>query len=136
METYKLDFIQFVIDRLPKMMSDDVSLWIACQLALESNYGRSELAINCHNISGMQHPLTRLSMSTNANSRGFAVYYQLEDCIEDYLLWLSWCRASKSELTEVPLFASLIATKNYCPEKDYITKINKLYQQFKTLKNE
>lgn len=134
METYKLDFIEFVVQRLPKMMSDDVALWIACQFALESNYGRSELAINCHNISGMKHPLTRLSMSTNANSRGFAVYYQLEDCIEDYLLWLAWHRPYKSELTEVPRFASLISTKNYCPEKDYITKINKLYQQFKTLK--
>lgn len=134
MEIYKLDFIDFVVQRLPKMMSDDVALWIACQFALESNYGRSELAINCHNISGMKHPLKRLSMSTAANSRGFAIYYQLEDCIEDYLLWLAWHKTLKSELTEVPKFASFLATMNYCPEKDYITKINKLYQQFKTLK--
>ena len=68
----------------------DVRFFIACQFALESDFGNSSLAKNEFNYCGMKKAYFRPSLRQLDNLKGFAHYDSLQHCIIDYCLWLYW----------------------------------------------
>lgn len=112
-------------------VSDDVAFFIACQFALESNWGTSPLAINYSNYCGMRCPLVRPTLALNYEDAPigvFARYGGLYDCVEDYMLCISFHKPMRKELEDVNLFSSFL--KFYCPEKSYIKSVYSIYNQF------
>lgn len=113
--------------------SQDICDYIACQFALESNFGESNLAVKYNNHSGMRQPLSRPTCSSGS-SFGWAAYADLTHCVVDYLFCLLANRLSSAGFKSLPNFKVFIA-KFYCPETTYIERINNIYQQFKNFQN-
>lgn len=115
-------------------LSSDVRLFIACQFALESDFGRSHIASRCSNFCGMKVPSIRLSTATNKGLidavGDFANYNSLADCVLDYCLWLSYNRISVDAQVNVNCFKDFLVEKKYCPLSDYISRIEAIYNQF------
>lgn len=114
----------------------DVCVFIACQFALESNFGSSKLALENFNHCGMKNPMVRISSAVHAGDADFhwANYSNYQLCCMDYLLCIQYHRPLSVDYDTPVHFARFIA-KFYCPEKDYIDKIFKIYNQFKSLEN-
>lgn len=108
---------------------EPIADWIGCQFALESNFGDSRIAKTKNNLCGMKVPLLR--PSTNIGFDGFAQYPSKYFCEIDYVLWLAYNRFSGHDLTNLEHFTAHLKAKKYCPDSDYIERINNLYQQFK-----
>lgn len=110
----------------------EVCDFIACQFSLESYFGESDLACVNNNFCGMRNPLVRISSALHAGDCNFhwAQYVSLQTCVIDYLLCLQYHRPSSIDYDSVAHFSRFIS-KFYCPERDYIDKINLIYQQFK-----
>lgn len=118
------------ISLLISSVSESVSLFIACQFALESNYGTSQLATKYNNITGMRKPLVRPSTcEVDLDSNGFAVYSCKMYCIIDYFLCICYHRPLSEDFEDVKKYARFVK-KFYCPEKDYIDKIMSIYNKF------
>lgn len=113
-----------------------LSVWIGCQFALESNYGNSNLAKVNNNYCGMKNPLVRISTALHAGDPLFhwAVYDNLDDCITDYVLCIQYHKPISVDYDTIDHYSRFIS-KFYCPEVDYIDKINKIYSQFISYKN-
>lgn len=108
--------------------SIDVTNFIACQFALESNFGNSRLAIHYNNHCGMKAPFTR--PTTNYESDSFAHFKDVESCVIDYCYWLCYNRVTQYQLQNLDLFISRLDELGYCPDDDYISKIEDIYIQF------
>lgn len=124
----KYDYITLVIIRLPSLMNTYLKELIACQFALESNFGNSNLAQLKNNHSGMK--LAKLRLSTrNPESIDdvFARYDSMKDCIVDYVLWLQY-QGFRQDST-VESWKALM--KIYCPEPDYLTRIDRILDNYK-----
>lgn len=118
------------IEEVFPTLPHDVITFIACQFALESSFGTSRLAKECHNHCGMKAPLVRPSTALNRGvSVVFADYPNKYFCIVDYFLCLSYHQPLAKQLENLDLFKHFI--KFYCPEKDYVNKIINLFNQFK-----
>lgn len=102
--------------------------FIACQFALESDFGRSNLARNYFNFCGMKVPSKRHFLGFGAD--GFACYSNLGNCICDYVSWLLYNRPSSEQLSTVASFSAFLEKVGYCPEKDYVEKIWKIYNSY------
>lgn len=115
----------------------EVCDFVACQFALESNFGISTLARNNNNYFGMKNPLVRISTAVHAGDSNYhwAQYNGLSACVIDYLLCLQYHRPLSTNYDTIEHFSKFLI-KFYCPERDYIDKINLIYQQFKSYKNE
>lgn len=136
MDYQNIRFIQKIIGLLkPYSFGEDVKVFIACQFALESSFGRSKLAITHHNYCGMKTPLIRISTAENAGKRSesdnWARYFDIAACVCDYVLCLQYYKPHFNEVADLDSFKSLIRGK-YCPDKDYLDKINSIYQLFKS----
>lgn len=131
-ESEKLEFIDKVVSALssylPQAM-DDVKYWIACQFALESNFGQSLLARNKHNYCGMCIPKSRISLNS-AVSGNFAKYDCFLECVLDYCYWLAWNKFTYLDLFNLDLFTRKLIAKGYCPESDYVDRVYTLYNSF------
>lgn len=115
--------------------NDDVSIWFASLFALESNYGNSLLAKEHNNLCSMKCPKVRISVCSNFGSDDiWATYVSHTICVLDFVLWLQYQRPLRKELESPELLYSYF--RKYCPEKDYISKINRIYQQFKSCYHE
>lgn len=112
--------------------SREVALFISCQFALESDFGRSRLAQESNNYCGMKSPILRPSFNLNP-ARTFASFESLDFCVQDYLNWLCWNKCSIAKLQDIRSFRQFLRDKKYCPETDYIDNINYLYSQFTNL---
>lgn len=114
----------------------EVADFIGCQFALESSYGESSLAHSNNNYCGMRNPLVRISCALHAGNGQYhwAQYVDLFACVMDYLLCLQYHLPTSDNYDNINRFSNFIK-KFYCPEKDYIDRINKIYQQFKTFKS-
>ena len=114
-------------------VSTEVATFIACQFALESDYGTSNLAVNRNNHCGMKNPLLRPSTAAMAGVSNehtfFAEFISLEMCIVDYFLCLAFHKPMKCDMLNIENFATFI--RWYCPAKDYADRIKKIYFQFK-----
>lgn len=101
-----------------------LALLIACQFALESDYGTSVLAKANNNYCGMKVPHKRLSTAINYKSNEkWARYTSKWTCVHDFILWLMYNNVKNTE----NYFEKL---KSYCPEKDYIKKILKIEENY------
>lgn len=125
----------FIVMLIPEFLrfgfQRDVAEFIACQFALESNFGRSHLATLFNNYCGMRMPLVRINVVLAQDPKtGFAIYSSLFDCILDYMLCLQYHRPISSIRTSVDRFKFFIK-EFYCPEKDYIDKITNLLKSYK-----
>lgn len=110
---------------------DNVADFIACQFALESNFGRARMVETKHNYCGMKCPSYRPTLDLDFKPNQFARYRSLIECEIDYLLWLAYNRFNRFDLSCIDSFSRLLKAKSYCPEKDYIEKIQSIYQLFK-----
>ena len=111
-------------------MSDEVRYWVACQFALESNFGNSRIAKTRNNYCGMKVPVCRVSLNDAAT--GFASFSSLDDCVLDYCYWLAWNKFQSDQLWNLSLFILRIRACNYCPDLYYTDKITQLFTQFKS----
>lgn len=119
---------------LQHFFSRDVCVYIACQFALESNFGDSDLAIKHFNYCGMKVPHRRANKSID-NTHTFARYSSFNDCVVDYILWVFYNRPYQPALEHVGSFRLFLRDSGYCPEKDYLSKIDNIYNQFINFKS-
>lgn len=131
-----IERVAFLVSRYSQF-PDDVCFWIGCQFALESSFGESSLAKSNKNYCGMKNPIVRISCAKHAGDCNYhwAQYFSLVSCVVDYLLCLQYHRPVSVDYDTISRFSSFVR-KFYCPEKDYIDKINTIYSQFKNYKNE
>lgn len=130
----KRKFVDEIVEQLLiycPQMSADVALFVACQFALESNFGKSRIAKTRNNLCGMRVPIARLS--NNQSSVGFASYHSVIDCVIDYVYWLAWNHFGCVILFNLDSFTRQLIAKNYCPDKDYIDRIYSIYHSFKSI---
>lgn len=130
MDTVNVAFINNVAHSLPLSNLDiQVSRYIGCQFALESNFGNSHLAKSMQNYCGMKHPNRRPTLSYGSYKE-FACYMSIDDCCIDYCFWLSYCRCPQSALCCFDEFRAWLSKSGYCPEPTYISKIDKIYDSY------
>lgn len=137
METEKKDFLLRVYRCFARYdcFSQDVAFFIACQVALESDFGRSRLAREFNNYIGMRisrvRPTTRLSF---VDTDEFSRYDSFDDCLFDYLLAVTYHQPLRNDLHRLENYARFIS-RWYCPEHSYIERILSIYNQFINLLN-
>lgn len=141
MEQFKLDFINRVRQHWLLrnfVFSPDVLDFIACQFALESDFGTSSLALTRNNFCGMKVPYKRLTyrICSIKPSDGFCAYSSFDNCILDYVSWLFYNRPYQNALQSVDAFKIFLRNSGYCPEKGYIDLIDSIYKQLKTYQND
>ena len=111
-------------------ISDEVALFIACQFSLESSFGSSNRSVTQHNLCGMKTPVKRLSAVSQSYHGDFMIYHNDLLCAIDYLLWLSYNHFNQTELQDLSLFKDKLIKCGYCPENDYVFKIETLFKQY------
>ena len=127
----KISFLNQVISLLPHCIGHDVRRYIACQFALESDFGSSASALCNNNFCGMKVPVLRITLALNHDAKNdFAWFAGITSCVHDYLLWLQSNKFSRSELNNLVMFRSHLGFSGYCPEPDYLDKINSIYLQY------
>lgn len=127
----KIDFLNQIISLLPDCICLDVKRFIACQFALESDFGLAPSACCNNNYCGMKVPAIRITLCRNLDEKGkFAQFSGIFSNVCDYLLWLSSFKFSKRELNELPLFVAHLHISGYCPEHDYIDSIYQIFNQY------
>ena len=135
MTTQQFEFIDYCLCTIRRFrLSDDVALFISSQFALESNFGQSNKAINYFNLAGMRYPLVRLSTAVGKDSDGFATYNSFVDSIFDYFLCLQYHKPYSDVWQDLEKFKRFMPW--YCPERDYIDKITKIFNQLKSQNHE
>ncbi len=112
--------------------SAEVALFIASQFALESNFGRSDIAKENCNICGMLLSRFRITTALWVN-RGHAVYLSTLYCVIDYFLWLSRFDFNQRDLVDLECFKTRLQKSNYCPSKRYIDSIESIYDTYSEL---
>lgn len=122
----KRSFLNKVYNALPIRISHEWRMKIACQFALESDFGKSRLSVGFNNYCGMKVPVLRVTtcIDSSDHSGEFAHYDSFESCICDYLIWLAYNKVNTYSQWESSL-------RRYCPEADYYKRINSIYYQFK-----
>lgn len=128
----QFDFIKSFADDelLSSFFCLDVRLFIACQIALESAFGTSELAKTQNNFIGMKKPKKRFGTYISCEDFAFASYFDVASCLSDYICWVLYHRPSNEALYSAATYSSWLSGK-YCPDADYIPNITSLYYQFK-----
>lgn len=137
MKNSKVEFLAKVADYLIDsycFISTEVARFIACQFALESNFGNSQIAKENCNYCGMKLPLKRLTFARGENL-GHAVFGSFYDCIDDYVLWLTFSKFSVARLNDIELFKLKLESSSYCPSSLYVVKIQSIYNKFYSPKN-
>lgn len=121
---------------------EEVAQFMACQFALESGYGSSALAQDYNNITGMRVCYMRPSNQLNYHDEkktSFGQYLSKTECLDDFVLWLSYQRCNRSDYTSIKSYCALLIRTKYCEEKgrsinpetsEYIKRIKSIYNQF------
>lgn len=133
----KIEFIKKVALLLTCYhFSKEVATFVGCQFALESNFGLSKLAIDNKNYCGMRNPLVRISVANHAGDPNYhwAIYDNLSCCVLDFVLCIQYHKPLSVDYTILNHYKSFIKSW-YCPEKDYLKKIEVIYNQFINSKN-
>lgn len=137
METEKKDFLLRVYRWFARYecFSKDVAFFIASQIALESDFGRSRLATEFNNFIGMKISLVRPSTRLAYNfADEFSRYSSFDDCMLDYLLAVTYHQPLKNDLIRLENYVRFIS-RWYCPERFYSESILSIYNQFINLFN-
>lgn len=125
----KQEFLNYVETIIPFTCCKEVRQFIACQCALESNFGRSAIAKDNNNIIGMRYPTFRVTTAIG-KLHDHAQYSSLEYCLIDYGYWLSWHSINQIVLEDFEKFKNLSCWSIYCPNRDYVNRIINLKNQF------
>ena len=129
MEKEKIKFIEDVAIILrPYGFSDEVSEFVGCQFALESDFGKSSLAKEHQNYCGMRFPLVRPTLAKPIDGSSFAAFDNLVLCVVDFILCFAYHQPCRKDMEIINYYKSFI--KWYCPEKTYIQRITNLFNQF------
>lgn len=132
MEDYQRLYIEnisyFAILRC--FFNGDICDFVACQFAIESNFGRSNLAILACNHSGMKVPSRRVCINIGSY-KGFSKYSTLKQCILDFILWVFYNRPFIDDLSCVSSFMKFLDRTGYCPDEVYTRSIYSLYKKYK-----
>lgn len=137
MEDWKFNFIMRIrqlIISTDVVLSDDVIGFIACQAALESNFGTSYLAQHFHNLFGMKVPKKRLTVASPYKKGEHCKYSGDYTSVLDYLLWLSYNRINLVERTSVDAFKDFLVAKKYCPSAKYVDSVDAVYKIYCSIK--
>lgn len=118
----------FVLKRFP-FVSVPVARFIACLSALESDFGRSRIALENHNLIGMKVPFVRLSTCIGMN-RDHAVYPSDECCLCDLFYWFQWHKMDQENFKTLTGFLRKFKGCNYNPSSDYVDIIINLKNQY------
>lgn len=121
----RYDYINLIIMRLPALFSTKTKEFIACQFALESDFGQSILAQTQSNHCGMKLAKSRLttrlpeSPIPEVPTPIYASYDSMKDCVVDYVLWLQ-----SNGFRQTSTFQDWCnLMPRYCPEPNYLKKI-------------
>lgn len=109
--------------------SVSVANFIACQFALESDFGQSSIARNANNFGGMKKACLRPTTAMS-EYKGHADYMCVREFYDDYCFWLCWNHFTQKELSHVELFVDHLSISGYCPASSYIASIRDIYNQF------
>lgn len=113
----------------------DIADFIACQCACETAYGRSTIFLENKNLFGMKVAKQRLSSCIGVN-REHALYYDSEQSIMDYFLWLSYHGFTQADLRySLDDFIRKFPWTKYCPTSGYLDSIKSIYKSFKSYTN-
>lgn len=128
----QFEFIKSIAELvIPFGFTSEVANYIGCQFALESKYGMSKLARENFNFCGMKTPLVRISCACNLGSKDtFAKYHSLADCVTDFMLRHQYFKPLSYIRKQLGDYKYFLKDSCYCPEKDYIKRIDVIYQQF------
>lgn len=127
----KIDFLNLITCLLPRHFSDDVKHFIASQFALESNFGNSAMACCLNNYCGMKVPAVRATLCLNPDDKGkFAEYSCMSACVNDYVIWLVAMKFNRQDYNNISVFSNHLKVSGYCPEPDYIDRINSIFNQY------
>lgn len=127
-------FLDVIVESslLTHYFSRPICEFIACQFALESDFGLSRLADINNNITGMKVPFKRPFYGCKSDN-GFACYSDWFECIKDYIVWFFYSHPHANCVYDLEAFKIHLHNSGYCPEKGYIDKIQFIYSQFKSL---
>lgn len=108
----------------------DVATYVAAQATLESGNFTSEIYKENKNFMGMKEAHCRLTTAKGSN-RNHAKYYTEIECMADYILWLVYNGFTQNTLKDLDRFKLRLVNSGYCPAKDYIKRIDNIYEQIK-----
>lgn len=108
----------------------EVAKYVAAQATLESGNFTSDIFKENKNFFGMKTAKCRLTTADGTN-RNHATYRFTDDCMIDYYLWLVYSGFTQNTLKDLDKFKLRLSNSGYCPLKDYINRINKVYEQIK-----
>lgn len=132
----KLDFLNLVVSLLPIHFDNEVAHFIACQFALESDFGQSAMSLCQNNFCGMKVPSLRATLCLNPDEKGkFAKYSGITSCVHDYVVWLVAMKFTRQDYNNIQVFSNHLKLSGYCPDPDYIDRINSIYNQYYSPKN-
>lgn len=130
MTTEQLLFIEVISNSIHLYgLNEELRLTIACQFALESNYGKSKLVATNLNYCGMKMPKIRPTIAISEYN-GYAKYASTNDCIKDYIIWLLWNKPTKNDLNNAEQYLDFIIRNNYAEDKNYKKKILQIYKNY------
>lgn len=107
----------------------EVAKWIACLSGLESFFGTSQIAFDCHNFIGMKFPHTRLSTALGER-RDHAYYSSFESCICDFFYWCQYAGMNQNHFQTLNGFIRKFRTTKYNPNPEYCNRISNLKIQY------
>lgn len=117
-------------------VNPDIALFIACQCAMESSYGKSVVALENYNIIGMKLPKNRLTCAIG-EKHGHACYSNVYCSVMDFFYWLQWHGFNQRDLKKsLETYLKRFSVLGYCPSDNYINSIQSIYQSFKSYKDE
>ena len=88
------------------------------QWKIESNWGKSNLAVKYRNLFGMRKHSRKQSFSIGTTKSGFAIYERWQDSVNDYLIWQM---LYAKDLTREQYLRYL--QKNYGGGQNYLQKL-------------
>lgn len=137
MNKEQIKFIERVTNHwfIRQLFTTDVLEYVACQFALESNFGTSSLAQTQHNYCGMKVPRRRPFYGKSVDNLQFAYYDTFDNCVIDYCAWFLYTQPYSNTVYDLEAFKIHLLNSGYCPEKGYIDKINLIYQSLKNFYN-
>lgn len=111
-------------------ISDDVASFIASQIMLETAFLSSRICVENHNLFGMKHPKSRLTLSVGERYK-HAYFSKYADSVADYVLWCQYNGFTQKHFADLDLFRSRLANSKFNPYDDYISRIDKIFNQYK-----
>lgn len=125
-----LDYIRCQISNILPYLPEQVCAFIACQSALETNFGRSRIAIENNNLFGMKLPYSRPTCAVGEQFE-HARYISQQFSIVDYVLWITYHKPLRSQMNSIESYSHFLTVNHYCPSPRYIQSILDIYEQYK-----